>query len=346
MKQRLAHASRARATALAAVLIGVALAGCGEVTNTIHPSPATANHITVELSGPPNGYDVGLYEAQALGYFTQTNLNVNLQVPSTGQDPVGMVHADQALVALSSEPTVLLHRNENEPVVSVAAVVHEPLSSITITVPAAGPSGGNAVGLTGTTTTTTAAATSTGTTKKPTKTKTTKTASTTTSAPATTTTTAPSTTTSSPPTTTTITEQDSTIWPAAMQQGLSQPKAPTYDGLVLVVRKGSIVQDAGLLRRLVQAVARGYRAARANPVAAVNNMITAVPSLAPTATLQLATVKAAIPYFFPKGLKVWGWQRQAQWNLLGTWMTAHGFLDNPNAVTDASTNELLQGQGV
>lgn len=343
MKPRLVHASRASAVALAGALTGVALAGCGEVTNTIHPNPATANHITVELSGQPNGFDVGLYEAQALGYFTQTNLGVNLRVPTAGQNPVGMVHAGQALVALSSEPTVLLHRNEDEPVVSVAAVVHVPLISIVISVPAAGPSGGNAVGArTGTTTTTTTTGTSpkTRTTARKTKPTATRTGSTTTATPP------PTTTTTSPPTTTTITEQDATVWPAAMQQGLSQPRAPTYDGLVLVVRKDSIVQDAGLLRRFVQAVARGYRAARANPVAAVNNMITAVPSLAPTATLQLATVKAAIPHFFPRGLKVWGWQRQAQWNLLGTWMTNHGFLDNPNAATDASTNELLQGQGV
>ena len=53
-----------------------------------------------------------------------------------------------------------------------------------------------------------------------------------------------------------------------------------------------------------------------------------------------------MPYFFPAGLKVWGWQRQAQWNAFGTWLTQHHLLSNPNAISDASTNELLQGQGV
>ena len=43
---------------------------------------------------------------------------------------------------------------------------------------------------------------------------------------------------------------------------------PTYDQLVVVVRKGTIVDHAPLIRRFVQAVARGYEAARANPVAA------------------------------------------------------------------------------
>jgi ABC-type nitrate/sulfonate/bicarbonate transport system substrate-binding protein len=340
MKHPRPRVFRARPAALAAVLAGVALAGCGEVSNTFKPGAGTANNVTVELAGPPNGFDVGLYEAQALGYFKRSDLNVNLQVPTAGQDPVAMVHGGQALVAVASEPTVLLHRNENEPVVGVGAIVHQPLSAITIHVPPAGPSGGSGLSTTGTTT-------SSATTTTRTATRTRAATTTTATAPTTTTTTPPpTTTTSAPPTTTTITEQDAAVWPAALQQALSQPSAPTYDGLVLVVRKGSIVDHAPLLRRFVQAVAHGYLTARAHPAAAVRNMVAQVPALAPTRPLVLATVNAAIPYFLPKGIPVWGWQRQAQWNRLGTWMTDHKFLDNPNAVTDASTNELLQGQGI
>jgi putative hydroxymethylpyrimidine transport system substrate-binding protein len=339
MKYRRPRVLRARPAGLAAVLAGVALAGCGAVANTIKPAPGTANNITVELAGPPNGFYVGLYEAQALGYFKRSDLNVKLQVPTAGQDPVAMVHGGEALVAVASEPTVLLHRNENEPVVGVAALVHQPLGAITIHVPPAGPSGGSGLSTTGTTTT--GATTTTGTTT--TSTATTRTVSPTTT---TTTTTTPTTTTSTPPTTTTITEQDAAVWPTALQQALTQPGAPTYDGLVLVVRKGSIVDHAPLIRRFVQAVADGYRAARANPAAAVRKMAIQVPALVPTEPLVLATVNAAMPYFFPMGIPVWGWQRQAQWNRLGTWMTDHKFLDNPNAVTDASTNELLQGHGI
>jgi ABC-type nitrate/sulfonate/bicarbonate transport system substrate-binding protein len=355
MKHRRPRVLRARPAALAAVLAGVALAGCGAVANTIKPAPGTANNITVELAGPPNGFYVGLYEAQALGYFKRSDLNVKLQVPTAGQDPVAMVHGGEALVAVASEPTVLLHRNENEPVVGVAALVHQPLGAITIHVPPAGPSGGSGLSTTGTTTTgttttgaTTTGATTTGTTTTGATTTSTVTPTTRTATPPATTTTAPTptSTTTTPPTTTTITEQDAAVWPTALQQALMQPSAPTYDGLVLVVRKGSIVDHAPLLRRFVQAVAHGYRAARANPAAAVRHMATQVPALVPTEPFVLATVNAAIPYFFPKGLPVWGWQRQAQWNRLGTWMTDHKFLDNPNAVTDASTNELLQGQGI
>ena len=139
---------------------------------------------------------------------------------------------------------------------------------------------------------------------------------------------------------------DATLWPASLQQLLSQSGAPTYDGLVVVARKGTIVEHAGLLRRFVQTLAHGYRAARGDPRQAINKLVAAVPALSATKALQLATLEAALPDMFPAGAKIWGWQREAEWNTFGTWMTTHHLLSNPNAITDASTNELLQGQGV
>jgi putative hydroxymethylpyrimidine transport system substrate-binding protein len=313
-------------------LTALALAGCGEIKNTINPRPSSANQVTVALAGQPSAFYIGLYEAEALGYFKQSDMNVHVVVPGAGQNPVTMVHDGQALIGISSTPNVLLHRNLNQPVVGVAALVHAPLSTITIPVPKAGPSGGAPV-TTATRTTTTRTRRSRRPTTRTTRTTTTATTTTPTS-------------TSATPTTTTVTEPDTALWPEQLQQLLSKPGAPTYDGLVLVVRKGSIVQHAGLLRRFVQAVARGYRAARANPSQAVTNLVNAVPSLATEQPLQLATLKAAMPYFFPAGAKVWGWQRQAQWNAFGTWLTQNHLLSNPNAISDASTNELLQGQGV
>jgi ABC-type nitrate/sulfonate/bicarbonate transport system substrate-binding protein len=300
------------------------LAGCGAVKNTINPPPYTANTVTVALPGQPNAFYIGLYEADALGLFKQTDLNVRIVIPTANQDPVTMVHDNQVLVGISSEPNVLLHRNQDEPVVSVASIVHGPLQAISITVPPAGPSGGAGVGTATTVTHTTT-----------TRTRTTRTTTHTTTTATTTT-----------PTTTTVSEPDSPLWPAKLQQLLSAPGAPTYDGLVVVVRKDSIVSHAPLLRRFVQALARGYRAARNNPTQAINNLISAVPSLAPQKALETATLQAALPYFFPAGLKVWGYQNDSEWNSFGTWLTQHQLLSNPNAISDASTNELLPGQGV
>jgi putative hydroxymethylpyrimidine transport system substrate-binding protein len=329
MKFRLPRASIVHKTAFAG-LTALVLAGCGEVKNTITAPAGTANRITVVLAGQPNGFYAGIYAAQALGFFKQTDLDVHLVIPTAGQDPVTMVHDGQALVAISSEPNVLLHRNEDQPVVGVAAIVHAPLQTIAIKPPPSGASGGSGVG-TGTGTTTTAT-TTTATTKHKSATRTT--------------TTGASTSTATTPTTTTLSDPGASTWPASLQQLLSKPGYPTYNGLEIVVRKNSIVNNAPLVRRFVQAVARGYRAARANPGQAIKNLITAVPSLAPQQTLESATLTAALPYIFPAGLKVWGYQEAADWNAFGSWMTANHQLDNGNAVTDASTNELLPGQGI
>lgn len=308
-----------RAAAVAG-LAGCAVAGCGEVSNTIHPAPGTADTVTIVLAGHPNALYAGIYEAQARGYFRQTDMNVHIVVPSSGQNPIDMVHAGQALIAVASEPTIFLHRNTGQPVVGVGAIVHGPLSAITVPVPKRGPSGGNAVTTQTSTTAATTAATITGTTAART--------------------------TTTPRTTTTITEPDSVVWPSQLHELLSKPGAPTYDGMVLVVRKGTIVDDARVPRRFVQAVARGYRAARANPVRAIDDLVRAVPSLASQKALQLSILHAAMPHFFPPHASVWGWQREAEWNTFGTWMLGHHLLSDPNAITDASTNELLQGQGV
>jgi putative hydroxymethylpyrimidine transport system substrate-binding protein len=322
MKPRSPRASPVQKAALAA-LAAVLLAGCGEIKNTITPSPGSANQITVALAGQPNAFYAGIYEAQALGLFRQTDLNVHLVIPSAGVDPLTMVHNGQVLIAISSEPNVLLHRNEDQPVVGVAAIVHAPLQTITITAPKGGPSGGAGVG---TATKTTATRTRTTRTKRPTHTTTTST--------------------TTVPTTTTVSDPGAPRWPASLQQLLSKPGYPTYNGLEIVVRKNSIVNEAPLLRRFVQAVARGYRAARANPAQAITNLVTAVPSLAPQQPLETAMLQAALPYIFPSGLKVFGYQRAAQWNAFGSWLTDNHLLSNPNAISDASTNELLPAQGV
>lgn len=325
MRLRRPRASAAAKPVLAAVA-SLALAGCGEIKNTINPAPGTADQVTVALPGQPNAFDIGLYEAAALGYFKQSDMNVRVIVPGSGVDPVSLVHDRRALIGISSEPDVLLHRNVDQPVVGVAAVVHGPLSAITIPVPKAGSSGGAPVTTTTTTTTTTRRRTRRS--RRPARHRTTTVRSTTT------------------PTTTTVSEPGTRFWPAQLQHLLAAPGAPPYDGLVVVAREDSIISQPGVIRRFVQTLARGYRAARRHPTQAITNLINAVPSLAPRQPLELAMLHAAIPYFFPGGGKVWGWQRQAQWNAFGTWLTQNRMLSNPNATADASTNELLQGQGV
>ena len=364
---------------LGAALLALLIAGCGEIKNTITPKPNSANAVTVELTGGPSAYYAGLYMAQALGYFKQTDMNVTFLTPSSGDDPLTMLHDDQVLVAISSEPSVFLQRNEDRPLVSVAALVQRPLSQIPVQVPSKRhPSGGvslggskRAGGHTAKTTTTRAArrakrssraarttkttttpqATTATTATTPTIATTSTTATSTNPTTSTSTATTPATTTTGatqPPTTTTPTPAQvpsASSWPAQLPQLLADAGAPTYNGLVVVVRKGTIVEHAGLVRRFVQAAARGYSALRGDPRAGIADLIAANPQLARQRRQLLATLTATLPYFFPSG-DIWGWQDQAAWNTFGTWLARHGLITTPNAIANASTNELLQGAGV
>jgi putative hydroxymethylpyrimidine transport system substrate-binding protein len=77
----------------------------------------------------------------------------------------------------------------------------------------------------------------------------------------------------------------------------------------------------------------------------VKNLVSQNSGLDPK--LQLASVKATLPSFFPANPgNPWGWQNQAQWNAYGEWMLTQHLISSPNAVSDASTNEVLAGQGV
>jgi putative hydroxymethylpyrimidine transport system substrate-binding protein len=126
---------------------------------------------------------------------------------------------------------------------------------------------------------------------------------------------------------------------------MDQVGVPTYDELVVAVRESTLTGHPDEVRRFVQALARGYESARSDPQAAVDNLVRANPGL--DRKLQLASVKASLPAFFPsRSSEPWGWQDPVQWNAYGRWMLSHHLISEPQAVADASTNEVLAGQGI
>ena len=321
-----AHSTRKRLLSRIglAVLVAVGVAGCGEIKNTFTPAPHSANQLTVALAGRPNALYTGLYEAMALGYFKQTDIDVHIVVPTPKQDPLTMLHNGQVLLAFASEVNVFLHRNRNQPVAGIAAIVHVPLSQIRVRTPAARSSGGVAPNTTGTTT---AASTSTSATTKRARRGGAR----------------------GKATITTLSEPDARFWPAKLRRLLAVPGYPTYDGLVLVARGETISGYPGLVSRFAQALARGYRAVQADPAQAITTLINAVPSLAVRAPFERAMLSATLPEMFPTGLPVWGYQREAEWNTFGDWLNRNGFLTDPNALLElgqASTNQDLAGLGI
>jgi putative hydroxymethylpyrimidine transport system substrate-binding protein len=120
---------------------------------------------------------------------------------------------------------------------------------------------------------------------------------------------------------------------------------PSYDELVVVVRQSTLARHPDQIRLFLQALARGYESVRVNPSAAVANLTRANPGL--DRKLQLASVRATLPAFFPESSSnPWGWQDQVQWNAYGQWMLQNHLITQPAAVADASTNEELAGQGL
>jgi putative hydroxymethylpyrimidine transport system substrate-binding protein len=118
---------------------------------------------------------------------------------------------------------------------------------------------------------------------------------------------------------------------------------PTYDELVVVARQSELANRGALVRRFVQALARGYESARADVPAAVDALAQAAG--ATPRKLTDATVRASLPAFFPAGSKPFGWMEPAQWHAFGQWMLQHKLLQHDPHGESALTNEFLAGQG-
>lgn len=328
-----------------AVLACFGLAACGEKHDTLTVSPGSAQNVTLMLDWLPNPDHVGLYQAIADGSFAQTGLNVHVEVPSNPATPLQLLDAGKVDFAISYEPELLLARNQNEPLVSVAAIVQRPLTSIVSLgskhVTRVSQLRATRIGDAGLAYQHAYLATILDHAGIP----------------------------SSAVKEINVGEDllpamlsgrvDATLgayWNVeaiALAQMRKRPNVismeqvgiPTYDELVVAVRGGMLMAHPDVVRRFVQTLGRGYEAARRDPASAVDNLVRLNPGLDPK--LALASVRATLPSFFPSNpAQPWGYQDPLQWNLYGQWMLNHRLLSNPNAPVDASTNEVLAGQGI
>jgi putative hydroxymethylpyrimidine transport system substrate-binding protein len=332
-------------TLLVLLILPGGLAACGEKNEPITPSSSAKQHLNLLLDWFPNADHVGIYQALAKGYFSQAGLDVHIQVPANVANPLQLVAAGKADVAVSYEPEVLLARDQNLPLVSIAAIVQEPLTSIISIgkhpIRRAAELRGKTVGDAGISyqhaylrTIERYAHLSPSSVKEVNV--------------------------GSNLVSTLVAGRVNAIlggyWNYEAVQlaqlgrrpqviRMNQVGVPTYDELVLVTRTGLLEQHPDVMRRFVQAVARGYESVRADPAGAVANLVRMNPGL--NEKLQLASVRATLPAFFPRQAgRPWGWQDPGQWNAYGQWMLSHHLISNPNAVAAASTNELLAGQGI
>lgn len=120
-----------RTPAIAAVLallaLALTLAACGEKSET---SGTEKQPLTLTLDFYPNPDHAGIYMAQKLGYFAEAGLDVTIQSPAEPSAPVQQVAAGRSDLAISYEPEVALAHDKGLDVVSIAALVNRPLTSL------------------------------------------------------------------------------------------------------------------------------------------------------------------------------------------------------------------------
>jgi putative hydroxymethylpyrimidine transport system substrate-binding protein len=327
---------------LAAALALAGLAGCAEKQDDL--APPAQRPVTVLLDGAPSANHAGLLTAEATGEFAKGGLGVTLR-PTTGPDAaLADLVAGRADLALTSQPAILRARDDGAPALSVAAIVQEPLASLTsIEGEPVAPQRlrGRRVGTAGTPYADAVLdelLQSSGV---------------------------------DPAAVRRVDLGDDLVQPLVRGRvdvslgpfwntdGVRlrlQDRRPRllpvdraglkpYDEVVLVARGETVQRDGALVRRFLQALQRGTRAARADPGLAVRALREADPQL--PERVARASVRETLPVLFPpQATRPVGWQDYQEWQDFADWMLRSDLLTRPLDAGDALTNEFLPGQGV
>jgi len=322
----------------------VILSACGAKQDVL--GAAKTKPFTVMLDWFPNADHAALYSAIAHGDFRAVGLEVRPVIPSESAEPLKLLAAGKVDMAISYEPELLIARDQGLKLVSIAALVQRPLTSI-IALPSAhvktvAQLAGKTVGTAGISYQAAelrAALSSAG--VSPAKVK--------------------------------EVDVGFNLVPAmlsgkvaatlggfwnyeAIQLELlhkhpvtipvNQAGVPTYDELVLVVREDEAHARGQDLRSFLQALTQGENEVRANPAAAAALVVKANPSL--EGKLQLDSIERTLPAAVPaEPGKPFGWQEPSAWASFGSWMLAKGLLQhNPNGGLPPFSDEFLPGQGI
>ena len=87
----------------------------------------------------------------------------------------------------------------------------------------------------------------------------------------------------------------------------------------------ALERDGDKIRAFIGAISRGTRDLRRDPDRAIEGLLKANPDLDPE--LQRASVKVTLPLFFPPDGKPFGWQDPAQWDEFSAWMKENQLLE-------------------
>jgi len=305
---------RVATSTLLALSLAMTLSACGAKQDVV--SAAKTKSFTVMLDWFPNADHAALYSAIAHGDFRAVGLDVKPVIPSETAEPLKLLAAGKVDMAISYEPELMLARDQGLKLVSIAALVQRPLTSI-IALPGAHagvkPASVKEVNvgfdlvpamLSGK-----VAATLGGYWNYE-------------------------------------AIQLTLMHKHPVTIPVNQAGVPQYDELVLVVREDEAHTRGQDLRAFLQALTRGESEVRADPAAAATLVVKANPSL--EAKLQLESIKQTLPAALPADSSdPFGWQEPSAWATFGSWMYTHDLLKhNPNTGLPPFTNEYLPGQGI
>ena len=324
------------------LLVALVAAGCGEKEDALEPSGS--KQVELMLDYFPNADHAGIYAAQAGGHFEQAGLDVAIRQPPDPAAPIKQVAAGRVDLAISYEPEVLRARDQGLAVVSVGAIVREPLTSI-ISLPEAKIQNprdlrGKTVGTAGIDYQSAYLRTILREAGVPVD---------------------------------SVKERNVgfSLTPALLtgrvdavlgafwnyegtelrMRGrkpqiirMDEAGVPSYDELVLVANEDALERDADKIRAFIGALSRGTRDLRRDPDEAIDGLLEANPDLDPA--LQRAVVKVTLPLFLPPQGRPFAWQDSAKWDAFASWMEDNDLLENPADADAAHDNGLLPGAGL
>ena len=320
------------------------LSACGEKQEPTTGAATAREKLTLVLDYFPNADHAGIYAAEATGAFERAGLDVEIRVPGDPAEPLKLVAAGKADLAISYEPELFLARDKGVELVGIAAIAQKPLTSIvalgSAKIKRPSDLDGKTVGTSGIPyqsaylrTILEGAGVDPGRVKEvnvgfnlvPAMLS---------------------------------KKVDATLGAFWNYEGVQLTRAkkdptiirmelagvPTYDELVLVADQDRLGTRGKVHRRFIQALRQGTEAVRANPEAGIEPLLKANKDL--DRGLQLAALKATLPVFFPEDDKrPFGWQDPEEWRRYGAWMRENGLVKNPPTQALLS-NEFLPGEGV
>jgi putative hydroxymethylpyrimidine transport system substrate-binding protein len=324
------------------LVAALVLVACGERKEPTAAGPGQ-KRVTLLLDWLPNADHAPIYAAQATGAFRKAGLDVRIETPSDATTPLKLLAARRVDLAITYEPELLLARDKGQGLVGVGALVQRPLSSLISLkgkVKAPKDLAGKRVGVTGLPSDEAALRAilaKAGVDRNRVKTV----------------------------------DVGFNLVPSLLGKKvdailgaywnieavqlarqhkdpsvipIDQAGVPTYDELVFAAREDYAGEQGEIVRRFMQALARGAQAMRANPEVAVDALVGANKDL--DRDTQLAMVRKTLPAFFPTAGKPFGWMDPSQWTAYGDWMHEGDLLTRPTNAARALTNEFLPGQGL